>query len=51
MTSVSRVKALLPGMQKTGLGTLACTPTDADEVSDVPLSLHGSAVQWQSRPH
>ncbi len=51
MTSVSRVKALLPGMQKAGLGTLACTPTDADEVSDDPLSLHRSAVQWQSRPH
>jgi hypothetical protein len=51
MTRMSRVKAVLPGMQKPALGTLACTPTDADELPDDPLSLHGSAVQWESRPH
>jgi len=51
MTRMSRVKAVLPGMAKPALGTLACTPTDADELPDDPLSLHGSAVQWESRPH
>ncbi len=51
MTNVSRVKALLSGMQKTALGTLTCTPINADEVSDDLLSLHRSAVQWQQQPH
>ena len=50
MTRMSRVKVVLPGMQKPTSNALLPASTDADELPDGPLRVCGSAVQWNSQP-